>query len=69
MEGSSEKKRAQTTPDASFGPLVSSFSFQFFLILSNVFMVYIGYEIRDRKLEGSDGESGPKRRARRPLGH
>lgn len=59
MEGSSEKK----------GPLVSSFSFQIFLILTNVFMVYIGYEIRDRELEGSGGKSGPKRRTWRPLGH
>ena len=35
------------------------FFFSIFLILTNVFGVYIGYEICDGELEGSGGESGP----------
>jgi hypothetical protein len=47
---------------ASFGPLVSFFFFSIVLILANIFYVYIGYEIRDRELEGGGNISGPKRR-------
>jgi hypothetical protein len=43
LDGRREQKRAQTTPDASFGPQVRVFvSFCKFYILTNVFLFYLG---------------------------
>ena len=68
--GQQRRKPAQTTPDASFGPLVSFiYLFFVFLILTEVFIAYLVNNdgIRDR--EDRDDENEPKRRVWRRLGH
>ena len=57
-------KRAQTTPNASFGPFVS-FLFYFFRVLVLLMNVLGTIYLR----EGGDDENGPKRHQMRRLGH
>jgi len=69
MEGSDENgpKRRQMRVVWAISKFFLFFSIV--LILANIFYVYIGYEIRDRELEGGGNISGPNRRTWRRLGH
>jgi hypothetical protein len=72
--GWQQRERAQTTLDASFGPLVRIiFYFFLFLLLTivllNVYRLYFTKYTTVREKEAGEDEEGPKRRWTRRLGH
>ena len=69
-QGGQQQKWAQTTPDASFGPLVLFFSFvSFFKKIPNYCLLFNLGSIYLLKARGGRRQDGPKRHQTGRLGH